>query len=261
MTPRPLAAITGASSGIGAVFARKLAPTHDLLLIARRKPLLDRLAADLGTHGIETLPADLANPSGQTAVAERLAADPRLALLVNNAGFGTKGAFWEATLESQESMHQLHVMATVRLTHAALQGMVARNAGSIVNVASVASFLRSPGSASYCATKSWMAVFTEALHLDLKARGKNIQVQALCPGFTYSEFHDTLGVERSKLAGPGLWLSADHVVDDSLAALKSGKLFVIPGWKYRLLVAIGSKLPSALRVKLESSPGRQARLK
>jgi len=98
-------------------------------------------------------------------------------------------------------MHRLHVMATVRLTHAALRNMVARDLGGIINVASVSAFVRSPGSVSYGATKSWMTVFTEGLYLELKSVQSNIIVQALCPGFTYSEFHDTMAVDRSRLAG------------------------------------------------------------
>ncbi len=195
---RPVAAITGASSGIGAVFARRLAIAHDLILIARRKDRLEELAEELRQHRgsqVEVMPADLASDSDTAAVASRLAAEDRLELLVNNAGFGTKGLFWKASLEGQESMYQVHVMATVRLTHAALPGMVARNRGGVINVASVAAFVRSPGNASYCSTKSWMAVFTEALSLELQAAGSLVKVQALCPGYTYSEFHDTLGGE------------------------------------------------------------------
>jgi short-subunit dehydrogenase len=259
--PRPLAAITGASSGIGAVFARKLARDHDLLLIARRKDRLEQLAAELAPARVDILQADLAIAHDQAAVADRLANDQRLVLLVNNAGFGSKGRFWEATLESQEAMHQVHVMATLRLTHAALGAMVARGRGAIVNVASVAAFVRSPGSASYCATKSWMAVFTEALHLELKSKGSKVTIQALCPGFTYSEFHDAMGVDRNKLASAQFWLPADQVVEASLDGVRRGKLFVIPGWRYRLLTGLISKLPSGMRVALEGAIGNDSRYK
>ena len=144
---RTVVAITGASSGIGAAFARKLAPEHDLLLIARRKERLDELGNELsskyGTQ-VDTLPADLASESELSAVAERISNEPRLILLINNAGFGTKGRFWEAPLESQEQMHRLHVMATVRLSHAALRNLVQRDLGAIINVASVSAFVRTP---------------------------------------------------------------------------------------------------------------------
>src|SRR5205085_1893673 len=99
------------------------------------------------------------------------------------AGFGTKGRFWEAELDGQDRMHRLHVLATMRLTHAALRNMVPRDFGGIINVASVAAFVRSSGSTSYSATKSWMTAFTEGLYLELRSSGSNVAVQALCPGF------------------------------------------------------------------------------
>ena len=176
--------ITGASSGIGATFARKLARDYDLLLVARREDKLQELAAELrSVHQtrIEITVADLANPADVAVLAERLAKEPSLGMLVNNAGFGTKGRFWEATLASQEDMHQVHVMATMRLTHAALGNMVPRNQGAVINVASVAGFVRGPGAVSYCATKSWINIFTEGLYVELKGMGSEVVVQALCP--------------------------------------------------------------------------------
>jgi uncharacterized protein len=256
---RTVAAITGASSGIGSIFARKLAPEHDLLLIARRKDRLDELATDLTRQHncqVEVLPADLATDDGQIAAADRIACEDRLVLLVNNAGFGSRGRFWESPLEVQEAMHRLHVLATVRLTHAALRNMVPKNRGGIINVASVSAFVRNPGSVSYAATKSWMAVFTEGLFLELQEIGSNVVVQALCPGFTYSEFHDAMGVSRKALAGSSLWMRPEYVVDQSLEGLGRRKLFVIPGWHYRLLTAILSKMPAALRLKVEAAAGR-----
>ena len=134
--------VTGASSGIGAEFARRLAQDgFALILVARRREQLERLAGELGDA--EILTADLASTPG-------------LDLLVNNAGFGTRGRFWEAPLDGQERMHRLHVMATMRLTRAALAAMVPRGRGGAINVSSVAGFGQSPGNISYCATKAWM---------------------------------------------------------------------------------------------------------
>src|SRR5438270_1888210 len=153
-------------------------------------------------------------------------------------------------------MYRVHVTATLRLTHAALQNMVAKDRGAIINVASVAAFVRNAGSVSYGATKSWMTVFTEGLYLELKSVGSRVVVQALCPGFTYSEFHDVMGVDRLRMAPRSFWMRAEDVVDASLAGLARGQLFVIPGWRYRLLAAFLSKLPSRLRVAVESLSSR-----
>jgi short-subunit dehydrogenase len=255
---KPLAVITGASSGIGMMFARKLAKDHDLLLVARRLEILKSLAAELAAeHGstVEVLAADLSEAAGLSLVAERIGAESNLALLVNNAGFGHRGAFWQADLDAIEKMHRLHVMCIVKLSHAALRVMVAADRGTIVNVASVASFAQRAGSASYGATKSWLASFSEGVHLDLEKAKSAVRIQALCPGFTYSEFHDVMGADRRESAPASFWLSAEKVVDDSLRALNRGTLFVVPGWRYKMLLAILTKLPSRVKLYLEA-PGR-----
>jgi hypothetical protein len=260
-----LAAITGASAGIGSVFARKLAAQgYDLLLIARRGDRIEQLAAELErAHQIhaETCTADLSVAEDMDRIAARLAAEPRLDLLVNNAGFGVKGRFWEAPLEANLKMHRLHIGAILRLTHAALAAMVARRRGAIINVASVAGFTRSPGSVTYCATKAWLNAFTEGLYLDLKAARSPVVVQALCPGFTYSEFHDVAGVDRAPIPKP-FWLNAEDVVDASLAGLRRRKLFVVPDWKYKLIVALVNRIPVRMRLAFEAgAPHNRARMR
>ena len=256
---RTLVAITGASSGIGAAFARKLAPEHNLLLIARRKERLEQLAEELnekyGTAS-EILVADLTNEDDLNCVAERIANDHSLVLLINNAGFGTRGRFWESSLTMQESMHKLHIMATVRLSHAALRNMAPRDTGGIINVASVSAFVRNAGSVSYAATKSWMTSFTEGLYLELQGLHSNVIVQALCPGFTYSEFHDKVPANRRQLAGSAFWMTAEDVVDASLDGLRRRKLFVIPGWRYRLLTIFFTKMPTRVRLLVENASSR-----
>jgi hypothetical protein len=101
-----------------------------------------------------------------------------------------------------------------------------------------------------------MNIFSEGLYVELRGMGSHVKVQTLCPGFTYSEFHDTLGVDRNRTAGKGFWMTADYVVDASLAGLKNGKLYVIPGWRYRVLTSLVSKLPSRLRIAMELSRGQ-----
>jgi short-subunit dehydrogenase len=246
---RPIAVITGASSGIGAVFARKLAARgYDLLLIARREDRLRSIAAEISeTHRITAnfIAADLANETGLNRVAERIRSEPRLSLLVNNAGFGTHGFFFEADVSSQEMMHRLHVIATMRLTHAALANLAPRDTGGIINVASVAGFGQSPMNVSYCATKTWINSFTEGIAIELSIQAPHVKVQALCPGFTFSEFHDVLGMDR-KAIPQSLWMSADFVVEESLRGYDRGKLFVIPGWRYKLIVAWIKLMPAPL---------------
>jgi short-subunit dehydrogenase len=246
---RSVALVTGASSGIGEVFARQLAARgYDLILVARRREKLERLSAELaGNSGTraEILAADLASDEGQKAVEEKIGAAEGLELLVNNAGFGTMGEFTKVDVGVQDQMHRLHVLATMRLTHAALKGMVARGRGGVINVSSVAGFMTAPGSVSYCATKHWMNVFTEGLYLELKNSGSPVKVQALCPGFTYSEFHDRIDYDRGSV--PGIfWLKAEEVVADSLRGLDRGTLFVIPSWKYKLVVLAAKLLPAGL---------------
>jgi short-subunit dehydrogenase len=255
---RSLAVITGASSGIGLAFAQRLAPRHDLLLIARREARLREIAAELSArHGtrVEVLAADLAEPQALAAVAARIGAEASLGLLVNNAGFGHRGAFWDADLEVLEAMHRLHIMAVVRLTHAALRVLVAKNSGAVINVASVAAFGQRAGNTAYGATKAWLATFSEGLYLDLEQTNSAVTVQALCPGFTYSAFHDLLGEDRRKLAPASLWLTAERVVDESLAALPRRQLVVVPGWRYRWLVGVLTKLPLGIKLTLEARSG------
>jgi len=245
-SPRPLAVITGASSGIGANFARHLAPRYDLVLVARRQDKLYQLAREISPSTgakIDVLAADLSTDEGIALLEARLAVETRFELLVNNAGFGTKGFLWETAFEPQLEMHRLHVTATLRLCNTALRLLVPKNRGGIVNVASVASFIRGAGSVGYAATKTWMTAFTEGLYLELKARKSAVAVQALCPGFTYSEFHDVAAIDRESRAPRSLWLTADAVVARSLADLARGKLYSVPGWRYRLIVFFATKLP------------------
>jgi len=246
-----LAVITGASSGLGAAFARKLALRgYDLLLIARREDRLQAIARELGEQyhvKTEILVADLTDDVAIDAVAMRVRDAADLGLLVNNAGFGTLGYFFEADPRGQEQMHRLHVLATLRLSHAALANLVPRAAAGtgIINVSSVAAYGTSPQNVSYCATKTWMNRFTEGLAIELGAKSSPVTVQALCPGFTLTEFQDVVGIKRSTIPA-SLWMPADFVVEESLRGFDRRAMFVIPGWRYKLLVWIMKLVPSGL---------------
>ena len=242
---QPVALITGASSGIGEVFARKLSQRgYRVLLAARRMERLQKLAEELGNA--EALRADLTVDEDICRIENRIAAEPNLQFLVNNAGFGVPGSFFEADIEALDRMHRLHVIAIARLTHAALKGMVHRGVGNIINVSSVAGFFNTLHSTGYCATKAWINTFTEGLYLELKNIGSPVRVQALCPGFTYSEFHDVIKMDRTKVA-KRLWTKPEKVVEDSLKGLQKNKLIVIPGWRYRLSVALLRFFPRPLK--------------
>jgi short-subunit dehydrogenase len=240
------ALVTGTSSGIGEVYARRLAAQgYDLILVARRNDRLEKLAGDLKAgHGIEAevLAADLTDDADLRKVEERIVREMELEFLVNNAGFGTRGLFFQAPLEEQDRMHRLHVLAAVRLSHAAVAVMVPRGKGNLVNVSSVAAFGQSPGNASYCATKAWMNSFTEGLYLDLAAAGSPVKVQALCPGYTLTEFHDASGIGRAHVP-ERWWMSAEDVVDASLRGLARGDRVVVPGRRYKFYVFLMKALP------------------
>jgi short-subunit dehydrogenase len=248
-----LAVITGASSGIGAAFAHKLAGRgYDVLLVARREDRLLPLAAeirDLYRVKTETLTADLIQEADCERVAERIRNARDFGLLVNNAGFGTNGYFFETDLRGQIDMHKLHVLAPVRLCHAALENLIRAGAKKertgIINVSSVAAFSAAPHNTSYGATKRWMNHFTEAMALELGGTGKNITVQALCPGYTDTEFQDKLSVDKTRIP-QSLWMPAGFVVQESLQGFDRGKLFVVPGWRYKALAGAMKLLPGSL---------------
>jgi short-subunit dehydrogenase len=239
------ALITGASAGIGREFCRQLAARgYDLIVVARDAGRLEVLAGELGSaHGVrvEVLPADLTRDADVDRVGSRAAADPPLALLINNAGFGTVGTLAAAPPDQQEAMLRLHVLAPMRLTRAALPGMMARRRGAIINVSSVAGFIYSPGNVNYCASKAYLTTFTEGLALELAGTG--VAAQALCPGFTHTEFHQRMGPD-ARTRPRFMWLTAEGVVRASLAQLdRGGPVVCVPGLRYKLIVAALRLLP------------------
>jgi short-subunit dehydrogenase len=224
------ALITGASAGLGAEYARQLAAAGtDLVLVARRLDRLETLARDLRSrHGAaaEIIAADLATGGGLAAVESRIASIPTLDLLINNAGFGGKGGFVRGEALDHLAMVHVHVGAVLRLTRAALPGMIARGRGAVINVASVAAFSPFSG-AMYSGTKAFQVMFSENLQAELKDKG--VFVQALCPGMTHTEFHEVAGIDKAIVPKP-FWMTAEEVVRISLRRIGRGTLCV-PGWK------------------------------
>ena len=242
MTERPLGLITGSSSGIGATFARKLAAWgFDLIITARREQRLQKLAQELqDEHGvnIEILAADLADLGGLSAVEKRITAAPDLEILINNAGFGLRGTFAETPIKKSQSMLDVHVTATMRLTRAVLPGMIERGKGSVINVSSVAAFMTYGGRTMYSATKAFLNSFSTNLANELLGTG--VKIQALCPGFTVTEFHDTeeiKGFSRSRYPSWS-WQNVDFVVDTSLKALDRDRVIVVPGAFYQFAASV-----------------------
>jgi short-subunit dehydrogenase len=245
------ALITGASSGIGATFARQLAAQgYDLVLVARRKERLAELAAELEdqhTVSAQILVADLSTADGIEQVANRIAELDSLDILVNNAGFGIVGKFAESDLTRHLDMIHVHVVASVCLCRAALPGMIACRRGNIINVSSISAFIPA-GNVTYTSTKAYLVAFSETLQVELAGTG--VWVQALCPGFTYTGFHDTPELvekfDRSQFP-KWMWMPADEVVVGSLNALGRGSVVYIPGIRNRLLAAVGrSRIVSLL---------------
>lgn len=243
-SPRPVALVTGASAGLGREFSRQLAASgYDLVLVARGEERLIDLAADLAArHGVscDVLTADLTRDADVDRVVARIDRAP-LDLLVNNAGFGTRGSLARTSREGQEQMLRVHVLAVHRLTQAALQGMVPRGRGAIITVASVASYLTSPGNVNYTATKAWQRVFSESLALELAGTG--VYVQVLCPGYTHTEFHERAGIDK-RTSASWIWMRAERVVASSLRSLARRRpVVVVPGWGYRVAVLLLRFLP------------------
>jgi len=235
--------ITGASSGIGAAFARRLAARgHNLLLVARSEDKLIALCNELGrlkSIHAQYFPLDLSKPESPEQLFDECAKrDLQIDLLINNAGFGSRGDFATLDLRTELNMIDLNVRSLVELTHRFLQPMRERKSGAIINVASTAGFQPVPYMATYAATKAFVLSFSESLWEENRAHG--VHVMALCPGVTETNFFEASRMERPPAR---VSQTAEEVVDTALRALKRGKSHVISGWANFLLTESERLIP------------------
>jgi short-subunit dehydrogenase len=236
------ALVTGATAGIGNAFVRRLAKDrYDLVLVSRDRSRLETLATEIrSAHGVdvEVLVADLAENDGCRLVEARLADRERpVDVLVNNAGFSVNRRFVTGDIEDEERMLRVLVRAVLRLTRAAVPGMLERRHGAVINVSSVAGFVPQ---GTYSAAKAWVTSFTQGLAADMAGTG--VRVLALCPGFTHTEFHERAGIDMRRTPD-WLWLDADEVVDQAFAALARGTVVAVPGAQYKTIVGVVRHLP------------------
>jgi short-subunit dehydrogenase len=236
------ALITGGTAGLGRGFAEALAAEgHDLVLVARNEDRLretaDQLFRQYGVH-VEVLPADLTDGQQLAAVEQRLADPDRpVDILVNNAGIGLKQQFVGGDLGEEQAMLDLLVTAPMRLSHAAVGGMVARGQGSIINISSMAGFI---SAGSYSAAKAYLTVFTEALAGEL--HGTGVTATVVCPGFVHTEFHERAGISKGGIPS-FLWLNVPQVVRDGLKDAKRGRVVSVPGRQYQVLSTLAQYGP------------------
>jgi short-subunit dehydrogenase len=254
---RPRAVVTGATSGIGEAYARALASRgYDLLLTGRRRHLIDQVARELEETcriQAEVITVELSDADALSTLVEKIGAGGPIDVLVNNAGFTTKGLYHAEDIAEQENMVRVHALAMMRLTHAVLPGMIERGSGAIINVASLQAVTPMAGSTTYSSVKAFMKNFSLCLHGEVRASG--VKVQCLLPGFTRTDLGRTIGVDMNAIADRGMmrWMSPAEVVRVSLRDLEKNRVISIPGAGNRLLYAVAKALPDRLWLALAPS--------
>lgn len=226
---RGTAVVTGASTGMGALYAGRLARMgYDLIIIARNHNRLNQLAEHITTdsgRNVEVVAADLADPAQLAALEQKLQQDASITLLVNNAGMGTHTPLLQSSAAQMTAMIALNVVALTRLTYAVVPGMVARGQGAIINIASIVSIAPELLNGVYGGSKAYVLAFSQSLHHELADKG--IQVQAVLPGATATPFWDNGGLPVSQL-DPKIVMSAQQMVDAALTGFARGERITIP---------------------------------
>lgn len=247
------ALITGATSGIGAEYARRLAADgYNLIITGRREAKIEALANELSNSydtDVEVILVELSDPVRVDEFIENIK-DRGIHLLVNNAGFGTTNFFYHEPFELQEKMICAHILAHTKIIYAILPQMIEKGTGMIINVSSAGAFLPSPKTAVYSGTKAFLRAFTESLHMELVGTG--VQVQVVCPGLTRTDMHVRLGIPENRIVdwGPFQWISPREVVACSMRCLKKKMVLCIPGWLTRMQVVMRYFGPESLYYRI-----------
>jgi short-subunit dehydrogenase len=247
------ALITGATSGIGKAFAERFAAMgYDLILTGRRRQIITEIARKLKkTYRIQVtvIIAELTHEKGISSVITAIQKADRLSVLVNNAGYGVEGLFKNLTVTEHLDMMSVHMNAPMRFIHAALPRMLEQKNGIIINVASLGAFAPAPINGIYGGTKSFLVVLTESLHMEVRRHG--VRVQALCPGFTHTDFHRKMGVEEELNRNKAVvWMTPKQVTVISMKCLEKGKVVCIPGFNNKILYALTRLTPRRLYYRM-----------
>jgi short-subunit dehydrogenase len=252
---RQTALITGATSGIGAEYAQRLAADgYDLIITGRREAKINTLAGELSNSYGNTVDVILVELSNSTQVDDLIKKikDREIHMLINNAGFGTTKFFYHEPFELHEKMFSTHILAHIKIIYAILPQMIDKGAGMIITVSSAGAFLPSPKTAVYSGTKAFQVAFTESLYMELEGTG--IQVQVVCPGLTKTDMHVRLGIPEDRIVnwGPFQWISPQEVVECSLRCLKKKKIICLPGHMNKMQVFMRHLVPQSLYFKTTS---------
>lgn len=223
------ALITGASSGIGAIYADRLAKRgYDLILVARNRERLEQVARGVSQatgRSVKTVAADLTEKADLTRVEELLRSEPSISLLLNNAGFGATASLLDSDMEKMDAMISLNIRALMRLSHAVGSGFVARGRGTLINIASIVALAPEVLNGVYGGSKAFVLAFSQSLHHELSGQG--VRVQAVLPGATATDFWNVAGTPVQHLPTQ-IVMAAEDMVDAALAGLDQGELVTIP---------------------------------
>lgn len=248
-----IAIITGATSGIGAAYAKEFARQgYNLILTGRRKEMIERNAQQIrNNYGVKVhiLIAELSKQEDLEKVIDFIK-DKKVEVLINNAGFGVTGCYQDTDLTSVCNLAKVNVLVPMRLIHQVLPGMIKRRKGTIINISSEGIYLPVPGNAAYSGVKAFLKTFTEGLFMDLHQTG--VKVIAVCPGLTHTDFHEKLGMDPARQINRGLiqWMSPEKIVMESLRDLKKGRVVSIPGLHTKILACVFQLIPDKLSYQM-----------